>query len=231
MARVVLVCGTMRTLIITLTLSTLALSSTALADEPPKKAAGEKEKATGDKEWSATAETSKAGPSQRFGQKGQIAILSDAALTVQNSSTSGVTGSTITVSLHPALDYFVATNFSIGGFIGVDYSKTGDNHATRFGIGPRIGYDIGLSDLISVWPKIGFSYSNTSTTLAVPSGVSTTTGTTTSESSFALNLFVPLMFHPVPHFFVGFGPFLDTDLSGEKKTTVWGGKLTIGGYL
>jgi hypothetical protein len=39
------------------------------------------------------------------------------------------------------------------------------------------------------------------------------------------------MFHPVQHFFAGFGPFLDTDLSGDARATVFGGKLTLGGWL
>jgi hypothetical protein len=34
-----------------------------------------------------------------------------------------------------------------------------------------------------------------------------------------------------PHFFAGFGPFLDADLTGDNKATVIGGKLTLGGWL
>jgi hypothetical protein len=39
------------------------------------------------------------------------------------------------------------------------------------------------------------------------------------------------MFHPAPHFFVGLGPFLDADLSGDSRATTWGAKLTIGGWM
>jgi hypothetical protein len=35
----------------------------------------------------------------------------------------------------------------------------------------------------------------------------------------------------VQHFFAGFGPFLDTDLSGDARATAFGGKLTLGGWL
>jgi hypothetical protein len=52
-----------------------------------------------------------------------------------------------------------------------------------------------------------------------------------SGDAFTLNLFAPIMFHPAPHFFVGFGPFLDTDLSGSDKVTTYGAKLTIGGWF
>src|SRR5689334_18095109 len=43
------------------------------------------------------------------------------------------------------------------------------------------------------------------------------------------NLFAPVMFHPVPHFFVGFGPFLDADLSGDNKATLFGRRLRLSG--
>lgn len=55
--------------------------------------------------------------------------------------------------------------------------------------------------------------------------------TSFSSGNLALNAFVPILFHPVTYFFVGFGPFLDTDLSGDPRTTVWGGKLTLGGWI
>ena len=75
-----------------------------------------------------------------------------------------------------------------------------------------------------------FSIANTSQ----PTKIVTATGTTTdnvSNTAIALNVFVPVMFHPAPHFFAGFGPFIDTDLSGESKATTYGAKLTLGGWL
>ena len=54
---------------------------------------------------------------------------------------------------------------------------------------------------------------------------------TTSNTALALNLFVPVMFHPVEHFFLGFGPALDTDLSGDAKVTTFAGRLTLGGWI
>ena len=182
---------------------------------------------------SVTERTTPTGPSEVFGAKRELAISSDAALTIQSASTSGDTPSTTTIQLEPAADYFVAQNISIGGFLGFNYSKTGDNHSDRFAIGPRVGYNLGLSDMLSVWPRIGLSYATTSTTVSVPSPTvpASSISSTASANNLALNVFVPLMVHPVKHFFVGFGPFVDTDLTGDIKTTVFGGKLTIGGWL
>jgi hypothetical protein len=179
---------------------------------------------------SATEQTPVLGPAESFGAKRQIAISSDAALNVQRATTSGVSGGTTTLQVAPAVDYFVLNNFSVGGFVAVNYVTSGDNDSTRFSIGPRVGYNVTLSDLISIWPKVGFSYASTSGTVGRAVG-DTIVSTPFSSSNLALNVFVPIMFHPVKHFFVGFGPFLDADLTGDARTTVWGGKLTLGGWI
>jgi hypothetical protein len=177
-----------------------------------------------------TERTAVTGPAEFFGAKGQIAISSDAALSIQRSTTTGVSGGTTTLQLAPALDYFLIQNLSLGGMIGLDYVTSGDNHSSRLSIGPRVGYNFTLSDLISVWPKLGTSFAWTSSEVSA----SPSTGEPSSSSTgnnIALNVFVPVVFHPAKHFFVGFGPFIDTDLTSDARTTVWGGKLTLGGWL
>jgi hypothetical protein len=54
--------------------------------------------------------------------------------------------------------------------------------------------------------------------------------TTAPNHGIAINLFAPVMVLLVTHFFVGFGPFLDTDLSGKNRSTAWGFRLTMGGW-
>jgi hypothetical protein len=181
---------------------------------------------------SLTEQTQANSPVDQFGGKGQLAISSDAALSISNTSLSGGKGSTTTLQVAPAVDYFVIRSLSVGGSVLLNYSSAGSGHSTSFGIGPRVGYNFPLSDLVSVWPKAGMSISSTSQSIDVVNAVTnTTSSTSTSNTAIALNLFVPLMFHPAPHFFAGFGPFLDTDLSGDSKATTFGGKLTIGGWL
>lgn len=166
-------------------------------------------------------------PARVFGDRSQLAVSSDAALVIQHTSPGGVTS----VSISPAADFFVAKNISVGGAILFEYDKAGDSDATRFGIGPRVGYNLAFTDLLGLWPKIGFSYSHTSHSTNIPVSSGTSLERSAAGSAFTLNLFVPVMLNPVPHFFVGFGPFLDTDLSGDNKTTTFGGKLTIGGWF
>ncbi|MDP9002531.1 MAG: hypothetical protein M3O46_20770, partial [Myxococcota bacterium] len=149
-----------------------------------------------------------------------------------NTSISGSSGSTTTIELEPALDYFVIRNLSIGGSIEFNYVSAGTTHSTRFGVGPRVGYNFTLSDLISVWPRAGLSIgTKSSTTDPAPGAPAGTPSISSSGTNVQLNLYVPLMFHPAPHFFAGLGPFLDVDLSGDAKATTFGAKMTIGGWV
>jgi hypothetical protein len=174
---------------------------------------------------SATENTGR-GPSHRFGQTRELAISSDSALQIAHTSP----GDTTTITLQPAVDYFVAENFSVGGFIGFDYTTASFGSTTRFSVGPRVGYNVVLSDLVSLWPKVGFSFATTNTSYDNPDNADENV-TANDNSAIALNLFLPIMFHPAEHFFAGFGPFLDTDLSGDDKVTVFGLKLTLGGWV
>jgi hypothetical protein len=167
-------------------------------------------------------------PSGAFGDKGQIAVSSDSAISIQHTSISGVDTSVTTITLLPAVDYFVAHNLSVGGFVGLDYAKAGSAHSTVFEIGPRVGYNLVLSNHVSFWPKLGLSYKHASIGGTVVAGGS---GAFVDGDHLTLNVFAPVMFHPATHFFVGFGPNLDVDLTGDAKETSVGARLTIGGWV
>lgn len=164
-------------------------------------------------------------PSGRFGLAGQIAVSSDAGLSISNTSVGGVDGSTTNIILRPAVDWFIAESISLGGFAGVEYDSAPGGSTSVVSIGPRAGYNVPLTSRLSVWPKVGVSVSYTS--------VDFDDGTQDDEdeTSLQVNLFAPLMFHPVQHFFLGFGPALDADVTGDAKVTTIAGRLTIGGWL
>jgi hypothetical protein len=161
-----------------------------------------------------------------FGQKRQWVFSSDASIQVQRTTQSDTDGALTSLSLAPAADYFVMPNLSVGGSMGVYYTKTGERNGSRFTIGPRVGYNLPISRLLSVWPKLGINYAHTG-------GDTPVAGTTANNNNdaIALSLFAPVMLHPAPHFFAGLGPFLETDLSGDNRATSWGIKLTLGGWL
>jgi hypothetical protein len=166
-------------------------------------------------------------PSGIFAGKGQLAIMSETGVTFTNSSVSGVDGSSTVVQIRPAVDYFLIDHLSLGAFVGVDYASTQAGSSTTFGLGPRVGYDIPFSERFSVWPKAGLSFNSTSVTIDAVDGLPESS---TSNTALGLNLFVPIMFH-TNHYFVGFGPSLDTDLTGDAKRTTVAIRLSVGGWL
>lgn len=171
------------------------------------------------------------GPARNFGEVNQLAFSSENALEIRQVA---IENGPDAATLHfaPAVDYFIVKNLSVGGVIGIDYSKVGDADGFRFSIGPRVGYNLSFTNLLGLWPKIGFTYahSNSGYSRAFGGGGATISASD-SNDAIAINVFVPLMFHPTTHFFVGIGPFLDADLNGDNRTVAYGMKLTIGGWL
>jgi hypothetical protein len=167
-------------------------------------------------------------PSGRFGVKRQKAVSSDAGLSISNTSIDDVDGSTTTLVLRPAVDWFFADDISLGGFVGLEYNSSPGGDSTVISIGPRIGYNLPISERTSVWPKAGLAFASTSFS-EDDDGLDVDNDE--SNTSLQLNLFVPFMFHPVPHFFLGLGPALDQDLSGDSKATTIAARLTLGGWI
>jgi hypothetical protein len=119
------------------------------------------------------------------------------------------------------------------GFVVVEYAKAPGGSSSAVSIGPRVGYNLPLAARMSVWPKAGVAIARTSQSddgATLPNGV-VLGEDDDSNTSFQLNLFVPVMFHPVQHFFLGLGPALDQDLTGDSKATTVAVRLTLGGWI
>lgn len=172
-----------------------------------------------------------------LGTVGQIVISDDLqiALVRESRSSPGQTIETTRVELQPAVDYFVAANLSIGGQLRISHESVDNgggttNDLTTIGLLPRIAYNVALSPTSSIWPRVALGYVHTS--LDSYGGQVTQSGYTVS-----LEIFVPLVFQPVPHFFLGGGPLVSTDLVAKvedqdaAKTTNIGLMSTIGGYF
>jgi hypothetical protein len=223
------------------TFPVLLLSITeAIAQEPEPTNEGEREPAAdGTQQQRADVKTTALppvradSPSGLFGDRGQIAISSDAGLSLSNTSISGQDGSATSLIIRPAVDWFVIDSLSLGGFVGIEYNSAPGGSSTAMSIGPRVGYNLRFSERFSVWPKIGFSFASTSQKeddQTLPTG-EVIEGSDETSTSLQLNLFVPVMFHPVEHFFLGLGPAFDLDLTGDAKATTIAARLTIGGWL
>jgi len=150
--------------------------------------------------------------------------------------------------LNPGADYFVIDHLSIGGEVliastGSSVTHHAPNTADRtddgqdgfhFGLMPRVGYDIPIGNMFSLWPRasIGFQHSSYS-------------GAGQPDASGTIWLFaidVPFMFHFAEHFFAGVGPGVTVTLSSSVSVggvSQDGGSYTdirllsaiIGGYI
>jgi hypothetical protein len=166
-----------------------------------------------------------------FGNKGQIAISSEAGATFTHTKVSGADDSTTSFVLRPGIDYFLIKQLSLGVFLGVESLSQAGGSTTTFAVGPRVGYSIAFSDRFSIWPRVGFSYNSTKLKIDEQSapGISVP-GSSTTNNALALNLFAPFLFH-TNHYFAGVGPALDTDLSGDAKATTFAVRVTLGGWI
>ena len=120
-----------------------------------------------------------------------------------------------TLFIQPGLDYFIGNGISVGGHVGLGYAS-GSPASTTVNLGARAGFNQGLNERVSFWPTIGIdgSYNHAST----------------SNSTAALEVFAPFLYHAAPHFFVGAGPFLSYLVKGGPDTQ-YGLDLVIGGWL
>ncbi|MEO7667708.1 MAG: hypothetical protein ABI560_04370 [Myxococcales bacterium] len=163
-----------------------------------------------------------------FGEHGQIAISGDMKFNLLHESRSMNGGTSTTFEVQPALDYFVSTNVSVGGLVGIRRDSDDSDHSTIFSIGPRVGYNINIGSAASLWIRIGLGYEHQS--IAIGS-------VDRSGWAIPLTLYAPFLWHPVPHFFLGAGPFLSTDLvakvdgNNDSKRTDIGLSSTVGGYF
>ena len=99
-------------------------------------------------------------PAGVFGERGQLAIMGETGVVFSHTSVSGDEGSTSSIVLRPAIDYFLIDHLSLGAFTGLEYTSAPGGSTTTYSIGPRIGYDIPLSERFSIWPKAGLSFNS-----------------------------------------------------------------------
>jgi hypothetical protein len=126
--------------------------------------------------------------------------------------------------LNPGVDYFVIDNLSIGGEVLFALSggartdhfgngtpdRTADTQSgTYFGLMPRVGYNIALSNLFSIWPRGGIGFQTVS--------YSGANAQDRSETAWFVFADVPFLLHPVEHFFIGAGPGVTFSLGHSYK--------------
>jgi hypothetical protein len=168
-----------------------------------------------------------------FGTPGQMLITSEFDLDLRyvSESLSGLSQSGPEITISPALMFFLAPQLAVGGILGFHHESREKDSNTVF-VGPTIAYNIPISPRASIFPMVGLAYTwfKTSQDLA---------GGRRSNSGYDLGLLIkgPVLFHPFPHVFVGFGPIIvidfvsKVDMGAATKTRSFGLTLDLGFWL
>jgi len=166
----------------------------------------------------ARAQQVSAGAAGSFGAAGQIVISSDFAADIGYTSVSGP-GDRFLIDLRPSLDYFLKENLSLGGsvYLGTAFQRGDD--PLLVGVGIRGGYNISLNESVSVWPKLGLAVVN-----------SDNFDNFGDRTFLEVSLSAPFLVHLAPHFFLGAGPELITQLGDDTVATLHV-KAVVGGYF
>jgi hypothetical protein len=151
-----------------------------------------------------------------FGAAGQIVFSSDFSGNI--GYTSGPRDYFL-IDLRPAADYFLKDSFSLGGSILLGTAfQSGDNPLV-VGVGLRAGYNIPMSGNVSVWPKLGLAVVHSDDYFLVAEG-----------THLEVTLNAPFLVHVAPHFFIGGGPGLVTQLGDDTVATL-NVSAVVGGYF
>jgi hypothetical protein len=130
---------------------------------------------------------------QGFGETGQLVISGEMFTAFEKTNNAGWG-----LSIRPAADYFIIPAVTVGGAIGFGI---GNNDQKAFEVAARVGYNLNVTEHISVWGKAGIGY-----------GYASDAGG--SESATYANLYAPINYHIVPRVFFGLGPFYNAKLAG-----------------
>ena len=136
-------------------------------------------------------------------------------------------------------DYTIIPNVTIGGdlvaffTLGGSQSQETDNNgggkqtnsvsepkSTIFGIAPRGGYILHLTDMFALWLRGGFSFYTATVKQTVDNNNNNQVTTSVNFDQFALDLDPQLVITPVPHFGFTVGLTADIPLAGGHSVSV-----------
>jgi hypothetical protein len=132
-----------------------------------------------------------------------------------------------------AIDFNVASGFTVGGAIGYMTSsgkskrepamggmsvETDLPTLTMLSFSPRVGYALPIAPLFGFWPRVGITYFNIGTSSTSTGMIPVTRKTTTT--GFGVDIEPMFVFSPVSHFGITGGPVIDIPLSGTSSTTI-----------
>lgn len=143
---------------------------------------------------------------------------------------SGVTGAVPGLGTYPwsnllprlAVDYELDSHLTVGGAVFLTWSSLASNGATGstfgFGIAPRVGYMLHLSDRLSFWPRGGVTLGYFSASPDVAPTASVTISQSTRYVPLWVNLEPTLVINVERHFAFTVGLVADLPIMGGATT-------------
>jgi hypothetical protein len=135
-----------------------------------------------------------------------------------------------------AFDYTVWQHLTVGGSVWA-YFQLGNSNThsepgmpdmsndqpkiTFWGLSPRVGWILHLSDLFAFWPRGGISFDQAITSFNQRVGMVTVSGTNT-VTQWAIDLEPMFAITPVPHAAFTVGPVVDIPFSGSSSNSSGG---------
>lgn len=158
-----------------------------------------------------------------FGSKGVISIANDASGDLGYLNVHGNSG--FQLNLAPAMDYFVQDHLSLGAAMRFQVVSFNSNTNVLFGLEPRAGFEVRVNPNVSIWPRLGLEF-DTSSVEGFGIG-----GGTGGGVIFGIDADMPVLYHVSEHFFMGGGPLIHSEFTGDVKSNFIGLEFTLGGWM
>jgi hypothetical protein len=166
-------------------------------------------------------------PRARFGEAHQLVLTGEAGFAASYAFHDNEHRTT--VALAPGADYFIVNHVSLGATLSFTLATSGSSgedtipavpaNGSTIAIGPRVGLEIPVASNVSIYPRAFVVFGSQDV------GHS-------GHGFSSVGLYAPALVHVAEHFFTGFGPYVERDLTrvGENATRV-GASLVVGGWL
>jgi hypothetical protein len=134
------------------------------------------------------------------------------------------TSSLVQLTVAPGFQVFVAGPVVVGAALQLTYLSRGSSSISSIAIQPSIGVNLNVGPIAALLPQVNFTFGHLS------SGSS-------DLSRVAFGAYLPVIIHPVPHFFIGIGPDFSQDVSNSDsgsvnpKQTTFGVTTVLGGFF
>jgi hypothetical protein len=177
-------------------------------------------------------------PRTPFGSRGQWVISGSSSVAASSTSYDRTSASNLGVTFSPHVDRFMLRNLSLGLLTTVAFgdgkgygadSSLVETRTTTVRLGPRVGLNVPLTQVLSLWPTLALGFEWTQRTQSLVSGSSLSVGgnplgyPSTTEFGPWLDIDVALLLHPRPHFYLGL------DVSGFRDFGHVQGGPDVGG--